>query len=353
MPAGVHPDAATFAGWLTRQRRRAATGQHVIWCLADPVTDHALGSISLFDMGPVPERFDAEVGYWLHPPARGHSYLAEALPAVITHAVTAVADGGLGLTRLHAATDSDNHASQSVLERVGFQQWGTDRQAYRRSDGSFSDGVYFELLATDERIDQRAHRRRGIPEVMLEGERVRLRPLREGDVARISEACSEERSLHWLAGLPRPYTSAHAVQYVARCHALATTRHGLFFAVAEPGDDRMLGSLALMDLAGETPGQGEVGYWTHPDARGRGVMTAGVAMLVRHAFAPQEVGGLGLRRLVLRAAAGNTASQQVAEANGFVRTGRQRNAELLGDGTWDDLIDYDLLNTDWDARATA
>ena len=81
-------------------------------------------------------------------------------------------------------------------------------------------------------------------------------------------------------------------------------------------------------------------------------MTAGVAMLVRHAFAPEDAGGLGLRRLVLRAAAGNTASQHVAEANGFVRTGQQRGAELLGDGTWDDLIDYDLLRSEWDARPT-
>ncbi len=345
MPAGVHPDTADFPAWLARQRRRAASGQHAVWCLADPVTDHALGCVSVFDMGPMDGRFDAEVGYWLHPPARGHGYLPEALPPVITHAFTAIADGGLGLTRLHAATDADNHASQAVLERVGFQQWGADRQAYRRSDGSLCDGVYFELLATDERIDQRAHLRRGIPEVTVEGEKVRLRPLRDGDVARITEACSEERTLHWLAGLPRPYTSAHALQYVARCHALAATRTGLFFAVADPEDDRMLASVAVMDLAGETSGLGEVGYWAHPDARGRGVMTAGVAMLVRHAFAAEEAGGLGLRRLVLHAAAGNTASQQVAEANGFVRTGRQRSAELLGDGTWTDLVDYDLLAT--------
>ena len=49
--------------------------------------------------------------------------------------------------RLHAAADSDNYASQSLLRSAGFRQWGADHKAWRRSDGTLSDGVYFELLA--------------------------------------------------------------------------------------------------------------------------------------------------------------------------------------------------------------
>ncbi len=46
---------------------------------------------------------------------------------------------------------------------------------------------------------------------------------------------------------------------------------------------------------------------------------------------------------MLRAAAGNTASRRVAERAGFRRTGVDRSAEALGDGTVDDLVRYDLL----------
>ena len=50
--------------------------------------------------------------------------------------------------------------------------------------------------------------------------------------------------------------------------------------------------------------------------------------------------------MALKAAAGNGASQHVAEANGFRRTGLERQAERLGDGSYDDLVDYDRLATD-------
>ena len=350
MPAGAHPDAEGFPAWLRLRRGQMAQGDSVNWCIADRQTDRALGNVTLFRMGPAAERFQGEVGYWLHPSARGRRVLREALDTVISHALAPTAEGGLGLTRLHAGTDLDNTASQAVLERAGFQQWGADRLAYRRSSGELTDGVYYELLGTDRRSDQRVRRRTPVPEVTLEGERVRLRPWRDEDAPRVVEACREHRTRHWLAGLPLPYTAENAAAYLASCRAHARAGTGLFLAMADPGDDRCVGSIAVMGLRGEDPTSGEFGYWTHPDARGHGLMTEAVARLVRHAFAPLDAGGLGLRRLTLRAAAGNAASQHVAETTGFVRTGLQRQAEHLGDGSFDDLVDYDLLTSQWSAH---
>ncbi len=357
LPVGAHPDAAHYPAWLARQRRRADAGEAIAWCVADRSHDRALGYLGVFRMGPQSERFDAEVGYYLVPGARGHGYVAEALEAAVGHAFTAVADGGLGLTRLHAGTDAHNHASQASLERAGFRRWGADRQAWRRADGTLSDGAHFELLATDDRLDRRPRGRR-LHEVTLEGDQVRLRPWRAGDAARVVTACSHPTTWHWLAGLPRPYRLEHALDYIASAHTSAAAGEELKLAVAGSShrstdqDGVLLGAVSLMHLRGATPGLAEVGYWTHPDARGRGVMTQAVQLAVRHAFAPVEDGGLGLRRLVLRAAAGNTASQRVAARAGFVVTGRQRRAEQLGDGTWDDLVDHDLLADDWTARPT-
>src|SRR5665811_256295 len=100
-------------------------------------------------MGPVEGRFQGEIGYWLRPGARGHDAIGEALSPVVAHAFAPVAQGGLGLTRLHAGTNSDNYISQSILRSAGFTQWGADHQAWRRADGSLSDGAYFELLVGD------------------------------------------------------------------------------------------------------------------------------------------------------------------------------------------------------------
>jgi RimJ/RimL family protein N-acetyltransferase len=72
-------------------------------------------------------------------------------------------------------------------------------------------------------------------------------------------------------------------------------------------------------------------------------MTAACRLAVRHAFVPAEDGGLGLRRLTVMHAEGNTASQRVIERNGFVPVGRERGAAGLGDDRVVDNLVYDLL----------
>jgi RimJ/RimL family protein N-acetyltransferase len=72
-------------------------------------------------------------------------------------------------------------------------------------------------------------------------------------------------------------------------------------------------------------------------------MTEACRLVVRHAFIAEEDGGLGLQRLVVRAAEDNTASRHVIEANGFTRTGRERASTKLRDGRLVDTACYDVL----------
>ena len=116
----------------------------------------------------------------------------------------------------------------------------------------------------------------------------------------------------------------------------------MYWAVRGPAGGDQLAEVALFRLAEGSP-WGEVGYWCHPDARGRGVTTAAVRLVSRHALAPEADGGLGLERLVLQAAEGNTASQRVAQKAGFTRVGTERRAERLRDGSRVDFARYDLL----------
>ena len=151
IPLGAQPGHADFDGWLARKRRFRDEASSVDWCIADRATDRAMGNIGLFHRGDGPIDFDAEIGYFVFPTQRGHRYVAEALPHVIEYAFRARSDGGLGVTRVHAGADSDNAASLAILRNAGLREWGSDRQAWRRADGSLSDGTYVELLATDPR----------------------------------------------------------------------------------------------------------------------------------------------------------------------------------------------------------
>jgi RimJ/RimL family protein N-acetyltransferase len=147
--------------------------------------------------------------------------------------------------------------------------------------------------------------------------------------------------------MPHPYTRQDAEEYVLSRHERLAEGTAVHWAVAEPVTDRMVGNIGLFDLKPER--EAEIGYWTHPDARGRGVMTEAVGLAVRHAFVPVEDGGLGLQRLVVYAAEGNTASRRVIEDNGFVATGRERKGTRLRDGTRADTIAYDLLVEEYSA----
>ena len=79
-------------------------------------------------------------------------------------------------------------------------------------------------------------------------------------------------------------------------------------------------------------------------------MSEAVRLAVRHAFVPADEGGLGRRRLRLNVADGNVASQRVALRGGFVEVGRDRLAERLGDGSYVDLVRYDLLASEYATR---
>jgi RimJ/RimL family protein N-acetyltransferase len=87
----------------------------------------------------------------------------------------------------------------------------------------------------------------------------------------------------------------------------------------------------------------ELGYQLFPSARGRGVAKAAARLAVRHALAPKEHGGLGLRRLIAETAADNVASNQVLIANGFVVYGHEHAVDQLSDGSLGDGLHWELL----------
>lgn len=350
LPAGAHPDATSYAAWLARARRRQDAGEALTWAVTRSGQDRPLGYVVLFRLDPAPATGggQAELGYLLYPPARGRRVLPEAIAAVVQHALADLGDGGLGLRRLHASTDLANLASQALLRGAGFRCWGTDHAAWVGADDALQDGAHFELLAGA--VGPGGAGAAGLRVPRLEGRRVRLRPVTAGDLPRVVEGCRDATTRHWLADLPQPYTLESAARYLTQSREQAAHGAALFLAVGDVEDDRLLGVVSLMGLRA-SPGQAEVGYWTHPDERGRGVTTEAVRLLVRHAFAPGDAGGLGLRRLLLRVADGNEASRRVARSAGFTLTGRQRSAERLGDGRYVDLLDHDLLVDEWDARA--
>jgi RimJ/RimL family protein N-acetyltransferase len=174
------------------------------------------------------------------------------------------------------------------------------------------------------------------PEIGLTDGVVLLRPWRDSDVAQMVEACKDPEIPRWTA-VPDPYTEADAQAWV-RGDPVAGEPPGdrVSFAVAEPDDDARL--LAAMSIQRIFRGaSGEIGYWTAPWARGRGVMTHAVRLLAQWSFEEFE-----LRRIELVIAVENTGSNRVAEKAGFTNEGTLRQYREAK-GIWRDHYMWSLL----------
>ncbi|NJC23906.1 RimJ/RimL family protein N-acetyltransferase [Arthrobacter pigmenti] len=131
---------------------------------------------------------------------------------------------------------------------------------------------------------------------------------------------TEAEALEWIRGWPRRWQR----------------ENGASWAVCD-GEGIVVGRVAL-SLLNLFEGDGEVGYWVLPAARGQGVAPLAVAALKRWAF---DV--IGLKRLQLTHSTRNSASCRVAEKTGFALEGTKRSAMRHDDG-WHDMHLHAAIN---------
>ncbi|MCI4064423.1 GNAT family N-acetyltransferase [Micromonospora sp. R77] len=148
-----------------------------------------------------------------------------------------------------------------------------------------------------------------------------LRPWQAEDADAVHRACQDPDIQRWTT-VPRPYLPEHALGYVTgisdRAWAEGTGAH---FAVCDAASGELLASCGLVSVD-RVRDSAEVGYWTAPWARGRGVAVRATRAVARWAFET-----LKLRRLIWQAEIGNHASRLVALRAGFRIEGELRLAE--------------------------
>ena len=135
------PDLDAAAELQTEIARHFAARTLFQWGIAERATGVVLGTGTLAALSPEHRR--AEVGFALAPAAWGHGYLAEALPALLDFAFTA-----LGLHRVEADVDPRNERSIRALARAGFVWEGRQRERYWQA-GEWQDAVLYGLLRRD------------------------------------------------------------------------------------------------------------------------------------------------------------------------------------------------------------
>ncbi|KAA0930248.1 GNAT family N-acetyltransferase [Streptomyces apricus] len=177
---------------------------------------------------------------------------------------------------------------------------------------------------------------------LAEGPRVGLRPFTPEDGPEFTARARESKALHqpWL--FP-PVTPAAYASYAGRLID-DPTKAGFLVCEKDAGGDgegngdgdgedgggRIAGFVNINNIVGGAFLCGALGYGAFAHAAGRGLMTEGLGLVVRHAFGP-----LGLHRLEINVQPDNAASIALARRSGFRLEGFSP-AFLYIDGAWRD-----------------
>ncbi len=162
--------------------------------------------------------------------------------------------------------------------------------------------------------------------------RLRLRPIRESDIDAIFAMRSDIAVTRYLNHAP--FTErAQAERRVANLMQVNDDRT---WAIALPGDDRLIGTVTLFSFVREHK-RCELGYELAPSAQGRGYAIEAVRAALTHAFSVE-----GMERIEADVDPRNAPSRRLVERLGFKLEGTLR-ARWYVNGEVCDASFYGLL----------
>jgi RimJ/RimL family protein N-acetyltransferase len=280
-----------------------ASGGNCSFAVCDSTSGEVRASVAL---RPACAERAWEVRYWCAPRSRGQGVVPEALGVLCRWGFAE-----LGAARIEWMAEVGNWASRRAAEKAGFRMEGLLRGGVLHR-GQHVDGWIGGRLPDDPDADTAK-----IPPYEEQTDAVvTLRRWRLSDAPDVARACADAETARWLP-VPVPYTLESAREYVGNVvPAEWSTGSAANVAVVDARDGCLLGAVGLTLRTGI----GEIGYWTAPEARGRGVAVRAARLHAEWGFRR-----LGLPRIELVADVDNPASQRVAEKAGWVREGVARS----------------------------
>ncbi|MFE6688610.1 GNAT family N-acetyltransferase [Streptomyces sp. NPDC057743] len=160
---------------------------------------------------------------------------------------------------------------------------------------------------------------------LVRGPRVGIRPFTVDDREEFTALARQSTDLHrpWL--FP-PATDGAFDDYLARLQE--PLREG--YLICEHNTGRIAGYLTINNIVHGAFHSGAIGYGAFAHAAGRGLMSEGLRLVLRHAFGP-----LGLHRLEANIQPSNRQSVSLVERAGFRLEGFSPDF-LFVDGAWRD-----------------
>ncbi len=173
---------------------------------------------------------------------------------------------------------------------------------------------------------------------------LRLELLAPRHAQELFDAVDENREYlrPWMPWIASTRTVADVEAFIAGTREQIAANSGFQTAI-RAGED-IVGTIGMHKMDWQNKST-SLGYWLAQKAQGQGIITKACTAYVTHAFAE-----LGLHRVEIRCATGNTKSRGVPKRLGFTEEGIFRQAECV-DGKFVDHVVYGLLATEWMAQS--
>jgi RimJ/RimL family protein N-acetyltransferase len=155
---------------------------------------------------------------------------------------------------------------------------------------------------------------------------VALRPWRPDDAPAVFAACQDPEIPRFVP-IPQPYTLDDAAWFVGHAREESLAGASAHFAITDATSGILLGAISRHGPSEPKAHRAMVGYWLAREARGRGVVTHAVRLLVDWTFKTTDV-----IRLELYTDVANERSGRVALRAGFDFEGIRRAWDLGRDG---------------------
>jgi ribosomal-protein-serine acetyltransferase len=164
-----------------------------------------------------------------------------------------------------------------------------------------------------------------IPDAISDRGRIALAPVEAGQAKGLCEAIIESRAelSPWLEWVHPGYSITDTEQWIANCRKAWEMDSGFGFTIVEHKTSQILGGCSI-GIDRPMHRNGSIGYWIRTSRTKQGFASEAATLLAQFGFAQ-----LGLIRIEIFVAAGNVASQGVAEKVGAQREGLLRNRLLI------------------------
>jgi RimJ/RimL family protein N-acetyltransferase len=175
---------------------------------------------------------------------------------------------------------------------------------------------------------------------VLTGDRISLGPVGPDDLPTLHRWINDRE----LVVLSAAYRPVHVGDHQAWWAGISSDPSVELFAIRTLDGDRLVGTCQLLGIdARHRTAELQIRIG-EPDARGRGIGTEAVGLLLRHAFADRD-----LERVSLHVFATNSPALAAYEKSGFTREGVLRRAAYV-DGRREDVVVMAILREEWERR---